>query len=118
MMLVLLLLRTAIGLLSGGLVWLLVTLYAPSWGAMAAAVLGGFGGGMVCMSLGPSTGQQIALTAGLVATVVAFATVWQETHPHNWALNYWPVWILPGFMAGAACWLLSARWLQNSKGSR
>ena len=118
MYLILLLLRTAIGMLTGVLVWLLLVWLAPQAGPLLAVVVGGLAGGAVCMSLGPSLGQQLALTAGLIMTLVAFFAIWEARFPHNWVLNYWPAWILPAYMAGAAIWLLTARALQGRSGGK
>ena len=117
MYVLLLVLRTAIGVLSAILVWVVIQGFLPAFGPLLGAVAAGFAGGTVCMSLGPSIGQQLAAIAGLVTMALAFGTAWEPLYPHNWVFNYWPLWILPAFVAGAATWLLIARALQRDGGA-
>ncbi len=116
MYLTLLLLRTAIGMLTGVLVWMVLG-NLTDWGPLPMAVVSGVCGGMVCVSLGPSIGQQLALICGLVMTVVAFFTAWDsDAGQGNIVVAYWPLWILPAYSSGGAMWLLLARALQKKTG--
>ena len=117
MMLALLFVRTAIGLVTGALGWALCHAVSPEVPAMIAAVLAGLLGGMACASLSPMNGQQIALICGVIMTAVAFAYPWRAAEAETiWLARYWPIWILPAYLSGAATWLVTARALQNSRG--
>ncbi len=111
MLLLLLFIRTAIGIMAGVLTWVMLV----QFGLVPAVILpmvapfgSGFFGGLACMSLTPAQGLRIAATCGLILCVLMAVPI---NAGGSW--NFWSLMVLPGYLSGASAWLAVARLIQN-----
>lgn len=110
MLLLLLFIRTAIGIMAGVLGWFLLTRFVPVPTVLLPLVVpfgAGFAGGLACMSMTPAQGLRIAATCGVILGILTV----MPRGGGDW--NIWSLTVLPGYLSGASAWLAAARLLQN-----
>jgi len=109
MELILLVLRTAIGILIAVFVWLVLALLPPGVRAaavfpLAAATLAGVLGGVTCARLAGPDWRAVSLSAGIFLSGVLFGLMLLDrlARPDfDLPLEYWPLAIAPAFWVGA-----------------
>lgn len=111
MLLLLMFIRTAIGILAAVLVWFLLVRFVPvptDLKPLLIPFVAGFVGGLVCMSLTPAQGLSIAATCGVILCIVTGAPL-----GGSGVWNVWSLVLIPGYLSGASAWLAIARTIQN-----
>ena len=96
MLLLLLFIRTAIGIMAAVLAWYLVVRYGPFPAPLVPLVTpfaAGFVGGLACMSLTPAQGLRIAATCGVILGLLTGFPL-REGEP--W--HYWSLMLVPGYI--------------------
>jgi hypothetical protein len=110
MLLLLLFIRTAIGIMAGVLGGFLLVQFMTIPAVLLPLVVpfgAGFAGGLACMSLTPAQGLRVAGTCGVILSVLTVV----PRGGGEW--NLWSLLLLPGYLSGASAWLAVARLLQN-----
>jgi hypothetical protein len=107
---ILLWLRTAIGVAVAALVWVLWMGFGllpdgESPATLLSAIIPGLAGGAVCAWLSPPQRFTTSVAAGLFLTVVLLwlmARLGLQRSGEPFLLWYWPIWLTPAFCVGAA----------------
>jgi hypothetical protein len=111
MLLLLMFIRTAIGILAAVLAWFVLVRFVPVPADLKPLVIpfaSGFFGGLACMSLTPAQGLPIAATCGVILCIVTGVP-----QGGSGAWNVWSLVLIPGYLSGAAAWLAIARTIQR-----